>query len=90
MHTDNKKDNLRSRYKRLRAAGFPAKEADKLKWWKESRVKNIIERKERYDRLLPFVIDKDEAWRLAGSYSTDQVNEMIMNILKEEKGNGYE
>lgn len=82
---NNEKELIKGRYERLRAVGFNSRIANRYKYHKDSSVNHIIDRKKRYDKLLPFLDNnKEEAWRLAGSYNDAQTYEMIKNLIAKE------
>ena len=53
MHTENKKAKMRSRYRKLRAVGFNASEANKYKTHNDDSVREAIEIKKIYNYINP-------------------------------------
>ena len=82
MHNDSKLKDMKWRYELLRSAGFSANESNRYKYWRTDRVHDIIARKRRCDKLLVMLdYNYDQAWQMAGSYTDDDINELIKNSL---------
>lgn len=78
----NHDQHIKKRYQLLRKYGFSSKDANKYKYRKTSRVHDIVSRKKRYDKLLPFLeYNESQAWQMAGSYTDSDVDHMILTIL---------
>ncbi len=80
--TKQRKQQLKQRYERLREAGFSANESNIYKYHKDDNITVLIKRKKRCDKLVAVLeFNYDQAWQMAGSYTDEDVNELLKSQL---------